>query len=82
MKKKETYALAWYSVETDEIVGEENVKLSQDTVRELFSLPEDEPAIYCYDVTASQRKHLLKLVKAEIDLNKFVYQIEGRADDE
>ncbi len=80
--KKERYALAWYSVEEDTLVGEVDVQLSQDTVRKWFYLPPEDTAIECYDVTASQRRHLMKLVEHEIDLNEYVYQLEGRAEEE
>ncbi len=82
MKKKENYALAWYSIEDKTLVDEVPLKLSPDQVRKWFYLAEDDPAIYCYDVTASQRKHLMKLLEVEIDLNEYDYQLEGRAEDE
>lgn len=77
--EKENYALTWYSVEDETLVNEVSLQISKDDVRKWFYLEEDDPAILCYDVTASQRIHLLKLVEVEIDLNKFDYQLEGRA---
>jgi hypothetical protein len=74
----ETYALVWHSLEGEGIVGEECLKLSQDTVRDWFALPKDESAIDCYEVTASQRRHLMKLVNTKIDLNEYYYFLEGR----
>ncbi|QGQ22366.1 hypothetical protein F1728_06620 [Gimesia benthica] len=77
---KERYTLAWYSVENESLIGEEDIPLTQDTIRSWFYLSEEDTAIECYDVTASQRRDLMKLVKHKIDLNEFNYQLEGRAD--
>lgn len=80
MNETERYALAWYSVADDSLVGEEDVQLTRDAVREWFYLSEDDPAVECYDVTASQRVHLNDLVSHVINLNEHCYQLEGRAD--
>jgi len=79
-EKEELYVLGWYSVEDDSQVGEEEIRLQPAKVRELFFIPEDEPAIFCYDVTASQRQFLAKKARVEIDLNKHVYQLGSRAE--
>lgn len=77
---KERYVLAWYSLFTEELVGEEDVYLTQSHVRNMFYLPETDSAIECYDVTARQRDELINLVETHIDLNNYIFQLEGRAE--
>jgi hypothetical protein len=71
------YCLCWYSPKDEKIVGFEDMpKLTSKKVRKWFSLSDDDPGIYPYVVTASERQHLAKIVKTNIDLNQYDYFVE------
>ena len=71
------YALSWFAVEGDEVVGEEPLPdVTAEQVAEWFYLPEGDSLMDSYIVRASQRQHLSKLTKHKIDLNRFDYFLE------
>jgi hypothetical protein len=78
-----TFSLYWFSAESDDLVGEVDLPdLTAGEVRTWFCLPEDEPLTDSYVVRASQRRHLARLVREELDLNAYDYFLECFAAEE
>jgi hypothetical protein len=77
MENDTTFGLYWFSASDDELVGEVDLpEVTPENVREWFFLSENTPLTDSFIVRASQRQHIARFVKEEIDLNKYDYFLE------
>ncbi len=73
---EQKYTLSWYDPHSGELVGEREIYLYQQTVREWYQLYENDKAQDNYEVNATIRLNILKITNIEINLNHYNYELE------
>jgi hypothetical protein len=76
MTQKCKWVLEAFDKQTDWLVNEWTlIDIDVTTLQTMFNEPPDEPMIYGYDVTAEHVAVLRRYTDAEIDLQKYNYQV-------
>ena len=75
-KLEDEFFLTWYSLEDEDIVGEEQVALTEKQLREWFAVEEHEGHIDGYIISEDQVELIQPYVKHKIDIEKYEHVIE------